>query len=80
MEFKDLTPEQQEKFKACETLEEFAALAKENGFELTEEELQDIAGGTSTLIVTPPCRTKCIEKDGKRFKKSDYLRSETSGQ
>ncbi len=45
MKFEDLTPEQQEKAKACKTPEDMLALAKEEGYELSEEELNSIAGG-----------------------------------
>ena len=45
MEFEDLTPEQQEKAKACTTVDELVALAKEEGIELTDEELEAMAGG-----------------------------------
>ena len=37
MRFKDLTPEQQEKAKACKTPEEILALAKEEGYDLSDE-------------------------------------------
>lgn len=45
MEFKDLTPEQQEKVRACETPEDLMALAKEEGYELADEDLEGISGG-----------------------------------
>ena len=45
MNFEDLSPELQEKAKACTTPEELLALAKEQGHELTGEELDAIAGG-----------------------------------
>ena len=45
MEISNLTPEQIEKAKACKTPEELLALAKEEGYELSEEELEGIAGG-----------------------------------
>ena len=45
MRFEDLTPEQQEKAKACKTPEDVLALAKEEGYELSDEELQAISGG-----------------------------------
>ena len=47
----DLTPEQQEKLKACKTREELAALAKENGFELSDDVLEDVAGGGGWRVV-----------------------------
>lgn len=45
MEFEDLTPEQQAKAKACESPEELLALAKEEGYELSDEELESVSGG-----------------------------------
>ncbi|ACV21388.1 Uncharacterised protein [Slackia heliotrinireducens] len=41
----DLTAEQMEKAKACETPEELLALAKQEGIELSEEQLEGISGG-----------------------------------
>ena len=46
MDIKDITPEQCEKIKACKTSEELVALAKEEGCELTEEQLDAISGGS----------------------------------
>ena len=43
----DLAPEQIEKAKACKTPEEILSLAKEEGIKLTDEQLEDIAGGKS---------------------------------
>ena len=40
-----LTPELQERVDACKTPEETLALAKEVGYELSEEELDTISGG-----------------------------------
>ena len=45
MKFENLTPEQQEKAKACKTPEDVLALAKEEGYELSEEELAAVSGG-----------------------------------
>ena len=47
MKFEDLTPEQQEKARACKTPEDILALAKEEGYDLSEEELDGISGGVS---------------------------------
>lgn len=47
MNFDDLqNPELQVKVKACKTPEEVLALAKEEGYELTDEELESVAGGS----------------------------------
>jgi len=45
MNFDELTPEQQERIQACTTPEEVFALAREQGHELTEEEIDAISGG-----------------------------------
>ena len=45
MNFEDLTPEQKEKALACKTPDELIALAKEEGYELSDAELDGIAGG-----------------------------------
>lgn len=46
MIFEDLTPEQREKARACKTPEEMLALAKEEGRELSEQELEAVSGGS----------------------------------
>lgn len=46
MDFNELSPELQEKAKSCKTPEEMLALAKEEGYELSDSELEAIAGGT----------------------------------
>ena len=45
MNYEDLAPELIEKAKACTTAEELAALAAEEGIELTEEQLDALSGG-----------------------------------
>lgn len=45
MKFEDLTNEQQERAKACTTPEELVELAKSEGMELTDEEIEGISGG-----------------------------------
>ena len=44
---KDLSPELQEKARACKSLEELAELAAENDAELPEDALEMVAGGCS---------------------------------
>ena len=45
MKIGDLSPEIQEKAKACKTLEEFAALVKAEGLNMTDESLDAVSGG-----------------------------------
>lgn len=45
MDYKDLTAEQREKARACETPEELVALAKSEGIELTDAQLEAVSGG-----------------------------------
>ena len=45
MEFKDLSPELRDKARKCKTPKEILALANEEGYELSEEELQAVSGG-----------------------------------
>ena len=45
MNFEDLTPEQQAKARACKTPEDILALAKEEGCEISDEELEAVSGG-----------------------------------
>ena len=46
MDFENLkNPELQEKLKACETPDELVALVKEEGMELTDEQIEAISGG-----------------------------------
>ena len=47
MGFENLTDEQRAKARACATPEEIMSLAKEEGYELSEEELDGIAGGSA---------------------------------
>ena len=45
MNFDDLTTQQKEKAKACKTPEEVLSLAKEEGIELTDAQLESVSGG-----------------------------------
>lgn len=45
MDFENLTAEQLEKAKACTSTEELLALAAKEGIEMTDEQLEGIAGG-----------------------------------
>jgi hypothetical protein len=44
--FRELTPEQMEKARDCATSAELVELAKAEGIELTDDQLDAIAGGT----------------------------------
>ena len=46
MEHKDLTEEQKAKAKACKTPEEMLALAREEGYELSDEQIEAVSGGS----------------------------------
>ncbi len=46
---KNLTDEQKEKVRAAKSPEELFALAKEEGMDLTDEELEAISGGSGTM-------------------------------
>ena len=56
MEFNDLTEEQKAQVMACKTADELIALAKAEGVELSEEQLDAIAGGDSFWC---PTATSC---------------------
>lgn len=45
MELSDLTPEVKAKLIACKTPEDVLALAKEQGYELSDAELEEVSGG-----------------------------------
>ena len=45
MEFKDLTEAQKGLVKACSSPEELIALARKEGYELSDAELEAVAGG-----------------------------------
>ena len=51
MSFENLSPEFQEKARACKSREELAELAAAMGVHLSDEELQSVAGGI--------CKTDC---------------------
>ena len=45
MKFEELSSELQEKAKACKTPEDILTLAQEEGYELSDDDLEAIAGG-----------------------------------
>ena len=46
MNFDELTPEQQEKARACKSADELLALAQSEGLDLSAEQLEVISGGS----------------------------------
>ena len=60
MIFEELNPEQQAKARECKTLEDVLAFAKEEGYELTDEELAAVSGGVSWDCISDcPDHTPC---------------------
>ena len=59
MNFDELSPELKEKARACETPEELLALAKQEGIELSEEDLEVISGGMK-YMTTDPCPSEFV--------------------
>ena len=55
---KGLTEEQIAKVKACKNQEEIIKTAKEEGVELTDEQLEVISGGSICAPACPNCGTK----------------------
>ena len=45
MDFNDISPELREKARACKTPEEMLALAKKEGYKLSEDEMEAVSGG-----------------------------------
>lgn len=75
---KGLSEEQIAKVKACKNHEELLALAKEEGIELTSEQLSAISGGGACSVISdvgdyinpydcPKCGSNDVEKDGKKY-------------
>ncbi|MBO5529670.1 MAG: hypothetical protein J6A47_10240 [Bacilli bacterium] len=55
---KGLSEEQIAKVKACKNQEEFLALAKQEGIELNDEQLEAVSGGVCTPTSCPKCHSK----------------------
>ena len=65
MEFNELTEEQKARVRECKTPEEMLALAKEEGYELSDEQLEGVAGGWDLTKVGGPCPlNRCNELGG----------------
>ena len=55
MKLEDLSTELREKMFACETKEQLIELAKEEGVELTDEQVEEISGGGCDLLRLASC-------------------------
>ena len=63
---KDLSPELQEKARACGSVEELLALAKENKVPLPDDVLEAVAGGE--IVASGSClKLHCPKCDGTRI-------------
>jgi hypothetical protein len=58
---KGLTEEQIEKLKECKNQEEVLKLAKEEGIELTDDQLEAVSGGCSGVECCPKCGSKNLQ-------------------
>ena len=59
MDIKDVPESIKKRAEACKTPEELLALAKEEGYELTEEDLSAVSGGERGAWVTKENCTLC---------------------
>ncbi|MBQ9004516.1 MAG: Nif11-like leader peptide family natural product precursor [Eggerthellaceae bacterium] len=55
MNFNDLTPEQKERVRNVKTPEDLLKLAKEEGYELSDAEIEDISGGKAWDLSCSVC-------------------------
>lgn len=64
---KGLTEEQIEKVKACKSNDEVLKVAREEGIELTDEQLEAVTGGNCTTesLVCPRCSKTNVTSDKK---------------
>ena len=66
MGFEDLTPEQREKARACKTSDDLIELARSEGAELTDDQLEAVAGGAWVCSCdgANTCESKevCVER------------------
>ena len=59
MNFDNITPEQQERAKACKTTEELVALAEAEGIDLSDEQLEAVSGGDEWICDDKECVCDC---------------------
>ena len=58
--FNTLTDEQKKKIEAAKSPDELLSLAKESGYELSQEQLSQVSGGKP---ICPPLHKKCKDKE-----------------
>ena len=75
---KGLSEEQIAKIKACKTQEEMLALAKEEGIELTDEQLEAVSGGCTAPEIKPEVCPQCGKSDYEEKTHTDGIYSITS--
>ena len=63
MDFKDLTPEQKERVRNAKTPNDLLQLAKEEGYELTDDEIENISGGANWTEFSGAPQPKCKDKE-----------------
>ena len=63
MDYKDLTDEQRARIAACDSPDELLALAKAEGYELSDEDLEMVSGGWNDTLTCPQCGSKSISYD-----------------
>ena len=75
---KGLSEEQIAKIKACKTQEEMLSLAKEEGIELTDEQLEAVSGGCTAPEIKPEVCPQCGKSDYEEKTYTDGMFSITS--
>ena len=61
---KGLTEEQIAKVQACKSQEELLALAKKEGIQLTDEQLEAVNGGMCSTKKCPKCGSEYVDRLG----------------
>ena len=70
--FKGLTEEQIKKLDTCKTPEEILSLAKAEGVELSDEQLEAVSGGGCVEPSKPKCPS-CGAKEDQELRRTDAL-------
>ena len=71
MKYSELSAEQKAKVDACANAEELAALAKEEGYDLDEAKLEEIAGGAWGDVTYHETDGKCPRCGGRDVRPAD---------